>query len=331
MKRKNWALWFGGLAGLAFLAPASALWLDSDPWAGKPLLEAQLVPQLDGIKILKTDQAVTLVKGPDHWRVLELNDYPADPELVEGLLARLSQTPVGPFLTDQPQRLSELSLGYLGEPEFVGKGLELHFLRQGVAQQRMVFGSSRILEQEDSLLPESGVAVRLGSENRAYWVPLDLVLPLQPEGWGQKQLLKLQPEQLQSLTGPGWGLARPGPGEGFLNPQGIAPLAGELDGLFRVFSDLKAQKIDRHPPVGRRAAIKVKLALFDGAELAFALYPGPGVKRSEPRYWLKFTGPAGAATQGAFPFLAAQSQGWLFQIPNWQAQRLLDAKARLFP
>lgn len=331
MKNKAWVLWIGGLVGLAFLAPASALWLGSDPRTGQPLLEAQMLPQFDGLKVLKTDQSVTLVKGPDHWRVLELEEYPADPVLVEGLLAQLSQTQVGPFLTDRPERLSELSLGYLGEPEFLGKGLELHFLQQGVPQHKMVFGASRILEQEGSLLPESGMAVRLGSENRAYWVPLDLALPLQPEGWGQKQLLKLQPAQLQSLHGPGWELARPRPEEGFLNPKGVAPLAGELDGLFRVLGDLRAQKMDRHPPVGRRAATKVKLTLFDGAELAFALYPGPGVKRSEPRYWLKFSAAPTPTTQGAFPFLAAQSQGWLFQIPNWQAQRLLDAKARLFP
>ena len=327
---------WGVLAGMALLVGCE----QTPPPAPAPLALPALAARIDRIDEVRIRGAggrvlVTLHKQGGAWRVLERDNWPATPGLVDTALFALSRAHLAEGKTDQAKLYPRLGVEDVSRPD--AQGVEIRMSGGGPPM-------SLVVGKEHPKL--DGNYVRVDGQARAWLTDVALSFERQPDGWIDRSLIDLPMARIAEVR------VEPNPGKAFvLAPRGgrfwpqDAPgpaatathagdaLAGVLDQL--AFDDLSgaaaAAGIDR----------RLQFIAVDGRVVDVQLW------RVQGRVWARFSasldaaratawraqaGAAADANAAVGKALAEWQQrfaGHAFELPAYQASILYTSRDQI--
>ena len=155
----------------------------ADPRVGQPLVAADILGRIRGLRVVSGGQTVTLAADKDgqHWNVPDYYALPADFGKLVTLVESLRSAKVTRFVTALPEKIDRL--GFTGD---------LVELRDADAKPLLSLHLGKNAES-------GGRFVRLGDEKKAYLVELDAWLDAVAKNWARSQLLDLKAENVAAL------------------------------------------------------------------------------------------------------------------------------------
>ena len=155
----------------------------ADPRVGQPLVAADILGRIRGLRVVSGGQTVTLAADRDgqHWNVPDYYALPADFSKLVTLVESLRSAKVTRFVTALPEKIERLG--------FAGDLIEL---RDADAKPLLTLHLGKNAES-------GGRFVRLGDEKKAYLVELDTWLDAVAKNWVRSQLLDVKAPEVAAL------------------------------------------------------------------------------------------------------------------------------------
>ena len=188
------------LTGVAFLAAATAFWLDrgrspaSLSGDGEPLF-AGFGEQINDVREIRlsiggSEQGITLSRDDSGWRVAERYGYAADAGAIRRLLLKLSEARVVEPKTSNPDLYARLGVEDVSAVS--GEGVLLAIDGPAVSRQ-LIIG-------EVETLAGRGTYVRRPGEQPSYLVSEEMRPARSPEKWLDPDLLDVPPSLMKTVT-----------------------------------------------------------------------------------------------------------------------------------
>ncbi|PKK88211.1 MAG: hypothetical protein CVV64_19845 [Candidatus Wallbacteria bacterium HGW-Wallbacteria-1] len=115
-----------------------------DQHIGKPLVKADVIDSLRGIRISSKDGDIELSRQDGSWGVVDRMGYPVDPEKLETLFQKLTQTEIVEMVTSNVKRHEDLGIAWTEGEAVTGEGTVLQLLGQdGAKISTLVLGKGR--------------------------------------------------------------------------------------------------------------------------------------------------------------------------------------------
>lgn len=330
-----------GRRGLLLLGGAAAATL-SGAYLLKPHNEAQgvfvpgtlafpdLAPRLAGaqkIELTRQNQATTLTRDGDTWRIEQAGGYPARPERIRELLTGLTELRLVEERTSDPARHADIGVD---DPSREGStAARLRLLdAQGQPIAELILGRRRVRTQGN--VPEA-IYVRRPSEAKSWLAEGRLVADADPQLWINRDIASLAPDRLRRVeirrTGEGpLDLARAGEVDAPLEIVTPAehPVAdrASLDEVGRAFDMLTFIEVRRAAEAPGEALGETRFDYTDG--LTITAWP----QRDGQVLWVRLRAEGDSDEAKA---LQARWDGWAYQLGIWKEKAMIPTLADLLP
>jgi len=294
---------------------------------------AEMANSVQAIDLLQGDRTVKLERAGDgSWKLASREGYPADIELVRGLIVGLSQLQKDQALTRKPARHGELNLTW-PDPEGRARLIRLYTASEGKPLE-VIIGQER-------LMPRSTYLRRIG-DDQAWRCRGGVNGDVDFQRWIRRDLLSLPATEFLSARWLGL-TAQPRPDAPSTNRRpeqynvatdGSTPWTPEQAAAARgvlpewparmEFDDVRAAKPDFAPTPDRTLVFNVKGAQLtmegrkedSGTWFRLRVEPRPGA--TEPTR-NPVAGDPWVPDWNAF---AAKVNGWEYRLPDWREGQL---------
>jgi Domain of unknown function (DUF4340) len=294
---------------------------------------AEMANSVQAIELLQGDRTVNLERATDgSWKLASRDGYPADIELVRGLIVGLSQLQKDQALTRKPERHGELNLTW-PDPEGRARLIRLYTASEGKPFE-VIIGQER-------LMPRSSYLRRIG-DDQAWRCRGGVNGDVDFQRWIRRDMLSLPATEFLSAKWLGLTVTpRPGaatvnrrPDDYLVTTDGSTPWMPAQAKAARgslpewparmEFDDVRSARPDFAPSADRTLVFTVKGAVLtvegrkeaDGTWFRVSVQPGPGA--SEPTK-NPVAGDPWIPDWNAF---AAKVKGWEYRLPEWREAQL---------
>jgi hypothetical protein len=294
---------------------------------------AELANSVQAVELLQGDRKVNLERATDgSWKLASRDGYPADIELVRGLIVGLSQLQKDQALTRKPERLGELNLTW-PDPEGRARLIRLYTGGEGKPFE-VIIGQER-------LMPRSSYLRRIG-DDQAWRCRGGVNGDVDFQRWIRRDLLSLPASEFLSARWLGLTVSpRPAapannrrPDDYAISTDGGTPWTPEQGRAARgvlpewparmEFDDVRAATPDFAPTADRTLVFTVKGAILtvegrrEGNQTWFRLDVKPTTGSSEPTR----NPAAGDPWIPDWNAFAAKVKGWEYRLPDWRESQL---------
>lgn len=299
---------------------------------GMPLVQGLVPEQIHTLAVETGQDKVTLKRRGEGFSVAEKNGYPASVEKINDLIVRVLDATAADRITTSPQNHEELGVA-LGSPEAV----EVSFLDE---QGRRMVGIVKGKSPRDA----AGVYARRMEEDAVYLTEESLYFGTTPTDYVDKDLLSVETDEITEVsveTAEGsYELARNETGKPGLAavPEGREVEASEVDTVFGALSSLRMRDVTPAAEaelewdaayvcrLENQVTYRIETAEKEATFYARLSATGPNVEsveitRTESDEELKRKEALLQASDRAREFIA-RHQGWVYEVPKWQAEKL---------
>lgn len=279
------------------------------------------------IELTRHNQATTLERDGDNWRIEQSGGYPARVERIRELLTGLTELRLVEERTSDPARQAEIGVD---DPSREGStAAKLRVLDgQGGVIAELILGRRRVRTQGN--VPES-IYVRRPSEQKSWLAEGRVIADADPQLWINRDMASLAPARLRRVD-----IARTGENPLSLAREGEvdAPLEvvvpaehpvtdrAALDEVGRSFDMLTFIEVKRAADAPGEALGETKFHYTDG--LTITAWP----QRDGQVLWVKLRAEGDSDEAKA---LQARFDGWAYQLGIWKEKALIPTLADLLP
>jgi hypothetical protein len=241
---------------------------DDPPAAGLLLPEmGQRINEVDQVRVIGAgdEVAVTLQRDAAHWRIAELDGYPADWEDLRELLRDAAEAEIVEYKTDNPDYYDRLGVEDVAAPEATGIMLELWIAGEPIA---LIVGNDAS--------GRDGQYARPAGAERSVLIDRVLDIPNEPIDWAEREFMDVGSyliSEVEIIHPDGdWVLARKAAATDtdfvLQNlPEGRETLSSwAVNSLANVLSGLRLESVRPDDGAARDDAVRIRLMTFAGVE-----------------------------------------------------------------
>jgi len=328
---------FAGLAVAAVVSVTLALFVyaTANTWNAGAASGAKMLPPLSAdrvasVAITRGDQALTLERKGSVWTIKERDGYPANPDKIRALMAKLDTAELIEPKTKNPDRYGLLNL-----EDPAKKDAKSTLVRvaddKGDALAEVVVGKQ---SAEQLGAGKSGTYVRKPGDAQTWLTNAELVVPSAIASWVDTMVLETKGGTISRIT---------------IEIPGEAPLVVEKDKEKSGYklADVPAdRKLKNSGAAGQIADAFQRIELEDVRKLAgqpggenagVASFDADGglkvtvrLRRDGDSRWISIEAHGDGDAKQTADKINARASGWEFKISSWKADQIFKRRADLF-